>query len=338
MVPRPTHLLTIRLLLIVLAMECCKRIGNATALFAVIASMAACETNRPDGTTMPVIWEPAIGLNESLPQGVRIYTGHNEELPLQAWYVRIDEPAPHISTRVVISDDVEDNRETVSSFAHDLGACVVVNGGYFRMDRTPASHVGLVVTGGALVWPATRSVVRDSVSYETTRAAIGFTELGDVQIAWASTRNDTVYAWPDPPPHSPGKPARPLDYDHAQTWDIVYALAAGPALVVDGRVQVTSDQEVFFGTSIPEVHPRTAAGRTSNGTLIVMVVDGRQSVSRGVSLQELAAMMRDVGAVDALNLDGGGSSTLVVNGVLLNRPTGGVFQREVMSALATFCE
>jgi exopolysaccharide biosynthesis protein len=269
---------------------------------------------------------------------VRIYTGHNEELPLRAWYVRIDEPAPHISTRVVLSDDPEDNRETVSSFAHDLGACVVVNGGYFRMDLTPASHVGLVVTGGSVVWPATRSVVRDSISYETTRAAIGFMDGGDIQVAWATTRNDTVYSWPDPPAHSPGKPAQPLDYDDARVWDVLYALAAGPALVVDGRVQVSTHQEVFFGTSIPEVHPRTAAGRTGDGELIVMVVDGRQAVSRGVSLQELAAMMRDVGAVDALNLDGGGSSTLVVNGVLLNRPTGGVFQREVMSALATFCE
>ncbi len=45
-------------------MEGCKRIGNTTALFAAIAGMAACETDRPDGTTMPVIWEPAIGLYE----------------------------------------------------------------------------------------------------------------------------------------------------------------------------------------------------------------------------------------------------------------------------------
>jgi exopolysaccharide biosynthesis protein len=48
--------------------------------------------------------------------------------------------------------------------------------------------------------------------------------------------------------------------------------------------------------------------------------------------------MRDAGAVDALNLDGGGSSTMVVQGVRLNRPTGYDVEREVMSALATFCE
>jgi len=136
----------------------------------------------------------------------------------------------------------------------------------------------------------------------------------------------------------PGRPAQPLDYDKAEIWQVLDAVAAGPAIVVGGRVRVMSNQEVFFGTSIPEVHPRTAAGRTRDGALILMVVDGRQAVSRGVSLEELAAMMVDVGAVEALNLDGGGSSTLVVNGVLMNRPTGGVFQREVMSALATFCE
>jgi exopolysaccharide biosynthesis protein len=68
-----------------------------------------------------------------------------------------------------------------------------------------------------------------------------------------------------------------------------------------------------------------------------MVVDGRQPESRGVRLDELAQLMHDVGAVDALNLDGGGSSALVVHGTLLNRPQGLPLQREVMSALVTTC-
>ena len=57
----------------------------------------------------------------------------------------------------------------------------------------------------------------------------------------------------------------------------------------------------------------------------------------GVNLQELAEIMVNLGAADALNLDGGGSATLIVKGVLLNRPTGGTSQREVMSALVTTC-
>ena len=66
-----------------------------------------------------------------------------------------------------------------------------------------------------------------------------------------------------------------------------------------------------------------------------MVVDGRQVKSRGVNLEELAGLMRQVGAFEAMNLDGGGSSTLVVVNRLINRPTGGTFQRQVMSAVAT---
>jgi exopolysaccharide biosynthesis protein len=108
-------------------------------------------------------------------------------------------------------------------------------------------------------------------------------------------------------------------------------------LVADGRIRISIDEEVFFGSSIPNTHPRTAAGRTRDGLLILLVVDGRQPESRGVNLRELAEIMLDLGAVDALNLDGGGSATLVVNGTLLNRPTGGTSQREVMSALVTTC-
>jgi exopolysaccharide biosynthesis protein len=65
-----------------------------------------------------------------------------------------------------------------------------------------------------------------------------------------------------------------------------------------------------------------------------MVVDGRQASSRGVYLQELAVMMDNLDCVEAINLDGGGSSGMVVNGKILNRPTGITMQREVMSAIA----
>ena len=68
-----------------------------------------------------------------------------------------------------------------------------------------------------------------------------------------------------------------------------------------------------------------------------MIVDGRQRNSRGVTLTELSDLMKAVGAVDAINLDGGGSSTLVVGNTLLNRPTGGTFQREIVSAIGITC-
>lgn len=282
-------------------------------------------------------WQPIDSLNAHLPAGVRVYAGRNDSLPLRAWYVSIDEPDPAITTRVVVSDDV-DRRESVSSFASDLDACVVANGGYFTMNRTPADHVGLLVHDHeVLANPSTR-FQRDSLTFEAIRAAIGFYPDGQIELGWATGHDGTVLRWTTPVPHAPDTPAPPPERQDALTWPVRDALGAGPALLVDGEIRVTTDEEVFFGTSIPKVHPRTAAGRTEDGTLILMVVDGRQPESRGVSLEELAELMQGVGAVDALNLDGGGSSSLVVHGTLLNRPAGDTLQREVMSALATYCD
>jgi exopolysaccharide biosynthesis protein len=286
---------------------------------------------------LPVQWEPVESLNKGLPNGVRVYEGFNSTLPLHAWYVYIDQKQPGVAVRVVVSDDRTDNRETVSDFAKDLGACVVVNGGFFRNDLTPSKHVGLLVSDGSIIKPATNSILNNSKRYHTARAAIGFKEGGDVDIAWVTTHDNKLYQWPEPPDHHPGQPAGPRNYQNAKEWKVRDAIGAGPALVVDGNVHVTSDEEAFFAKSFKQANPRTAAGVTAGGALILLVVDGRQSDSRGATLDELSTLMHDLGAVEAINLDGGGSSTLVVNNVLVNRPTGGMFEREVMSAIAAFC-
>ena len=159
-------------------------------------------------------------------------------------------------------------------------------------------------------------------------------ERGRRRSVWRSTLSQSCY---------PARSATTAGVPHAvsrvpSVVPVLDAERCSPALLDDGRLRVTSDEEVFFGTSIPAVHPRTAAGITADGALILMVVDGRQDESRGVSLEELAVLMRDAGAADALNLDGGGSSTLVVDGILINRPAGYQVEREVMSAVAVFCE
>lgn len=283
-------------------------------------------------------WEPIDSLNADLPAGVRVFAGVNEELPLRAWYVRVDEPDPRLVTRVAVSDDPVDRRETVSDFARQLGACVAVNGGYFAMDQTPSRHRGLLLADGTLWEPPTPSIIWDTLRYETARAALGFSDDDAVEIAWVASRRDTLFAWAEPPPHQSGQPADPLRRADATIWEVRDALAAGPRLVAAGEVRVSLEEEGFFGSYLREAHPRTAAGITADGALILMVVDGRQGDSRGATLDELAGLLLQVGAVDALNLDGGGSSALVVNGTLVNRPTGGTSEREVMSALVTFCE
>lgn len=300
--------------------------------------LVACSSETTIHMATPAVdWQPVDSLNARLPDGLAVYEGVDASWPLKAWYIHAQISKSQIEAQVLISDDAQDLRETVSSFARDEGACAAVNAGYFVMNRTPSRHVGLLYIDGNLHEPATPSVVRDSLRYPIARAAIGFTEDGAPDIAWASTRDGLLYAWSEPVANQPGSPVDSLNYATAEVWPMRDAVAAGPALVMDGRVHVTTYEEVFFGTSIPQTHPRSAAGITRKGDLILMVVDGRQPASRGVTLKELAELMRERGAVEALNLDGGGSSTLVVNNVLMNRPTGSEFEREVMSALAIFC-
>lgn len=100
----------------------------------------------------------------------------------------------------------------------------------------------------------------------------------------------------------------------------VQTLSFGPALVENGSVSVDSNDEV--GRAMAS-NPRTAIGVKSDGSYLFVVSDGRTSESEGLSLKELADFMKTLGAETAYNLDGGGSSTMVFNGSVVNTPTGG---------------
>jgi hypothetical protein len=121
-----------------------------------------------------------------------------------------------------------------------------------------------------------------------------------------------------------------------RSWDnVVEAVGGGPCLLKNGQPSVDAAEENFKPSFSTTRHPRTAAGVTSAGELILVTVDGRQSISQGVSLAEMAALMKKLGAVDAINLDGGGSTTLSAKGVLINSPSDGA-ERPVADALLIY--
>jgi hypothetical protein len=110
------------------------------------------------------------------------------------------------------------------------------------------------------------------------------------------------------------------------------AVGGGPDLVrefadISGKypkVMVDGEAQGFAKAAFVEKrHPRSAVGRTKEGDLWFVVVDGRQKMSVGASLVELATIMRRLGCVEAINLDGGGSSCLNLFGLALNRPSDG---------------
>ena len=204
------------------------------------------------------------------------------------------------------------------------------------IDREPTQHVGLLKTDGILEEPASPSIIRDDSRYFINRGAFGIKKDGTVDIAWCSTKNDSIFEWQEPLQNRPGLPKNSLPFDQAKYWHVRDAIHAGPVLIANGMIDVTVEEEVFFNTPIAGVQPRSAIGYTKENELILMVVDGRQPDSRGVYLEELAIMMKQFNCIEALNLDGGGSSAMVADSRLLNRPGGRTFQREVMSAIGIF--
>ena len=98
-------------------------------------------------------------------------------------------------------------------------------------------------------------------------------------------------------------------------WQV---LTFGPALINGGQVTVSSSDEV--GRAMTS-NPRTAIGQISEGHYLRVVSDGRTKESTGLSLRQLAELMQSLGAQIAYNLDGGGSSTMVFQGRVVNNPT-----------------
>ena len=121
--------------------------------------------------------------------------------------------------------------------------------------------------------------------------------------------------------------------DYGNFDDAVHIIGVGPRLVMGGQVYVTADEEKFPSDIRVGRAPRAAFGVTVYGDYIFAVVDGRQSHSRGCTLQEWAdILVNQFGAVDAINLDGGGSAELIVHDRVVNSPSDGK-ERAVASAL-----
>jgi Phosphodiester glycosidase len=104
---------------------------------------------------------------------------------------------------------------------------------------------------------------------------------------------------------------------------------------VNGRYRLTAGGEIVVpaGTgSFFDRNPRTIAGTTRDGKIVLATIDGRQTTSVGTTMDETAAVAHALGLRDAINLDGGGSTTMSVRGALINQPSGGT-QRPVGDAL-----
>ena len=191
--------------------------------------------------------------------------------------------------------------------------------------RAPRAGFHAVVRGGVVGALGRRAIPRDGSVLAGTGEAARY--LRDAAVAGAGVQHDLALE----------APRGPLA-DEA----LAGIVGGGPRLLAGGRIRVRAAAEGFsplsapwfYGSFVAARHPRTLAGLRSDGTLLLVAVDGRRAGwSAGVTLPEAARVMRTLGARDALNLDGGGSTAMTVRGRVISRPSDPTGERPVSDAL-----
>ncbi|HEY9885727.1 MAG TPA: phosphodiester glycosidase family protein [Vampirovibrionales bacterium] len=125
-----------------------------------------------------------------------------------------------------------------------------------------------------------------------------------------------------------------LSWNSTPDWSrMKHVIGGGPYLISKGQIVLNEELEHFTNSSgVLKVAPRTAIGITKPGNLIWLTADGRQKDSVGLDLYELASLMKEIGIYEAMNLDGGGSTSMILDGEIVNSPSGGSL-RSVSTAL-----
>ncbi len=124
-------------------------------------------------------------------------------------------------------------------------------------------------------------------------------------------------------------------FDPVPPFDPDFVLGGGPVLLRGG--ETAADAGEYAASFRLQRHPRTVVGARADGQLVLVTVDGRQpGLSVGMTIAELTALMAEFGCSEAINLDGGGSTTMVIRGKVVNHPSDPGGERSVGDALLVF--
>ena len=173
--------------------------------------------------------------------------------------------------------------EATSSMATNNNAILAVNGDYYGADRS-----GYVIKNGV--------IYRNTVRSESEYPDLAVYKDGSFKIIYETE----------------------VTAEELLADGVVNLFAFGPSLIENGEISVDQNTEVRQAMT---KNPRTAIGIVDKNHYILVVSDGRTNESEGLSLYELAEVLKEYGVTTAYNLDGGGSSTMYFNGNIVNNPT-----------------
>lgn len=270
-----------------------------------------------------------------LPKGFHVYktTDSLEGKPNIAFYAI----AKLKSKKLDFTTDTTLNRRLTPAkfYERNNKPLLVVNGTFFSFETN--QNLNIVIKDDKIVSYNVRRIRQraDTSKFQNeniVRGGFGISKRRKADIAWlvADTSADLVRSWQVPVPNTnvydstkSGLPSR--------AWKMRTAIGGGPVLVQNNAVSVSNEQErMFTGKAIMDKHPRTLIGYTADGKVIVMVIQGRTpGVAEGATLTQSAMLMADLGCVEALNLDGGGSSCMLINGKQTITPSDKGLERPV---------
>lgn len=286
-------------------------------------------------------WINVDSLYQPLPSSIHVYktTTLLDGKPNIAYYVTADLRNKQIEFTTAVGNG---KRYTPTQYFEQDGASplLVMNTTFFEFVRN--SNLNVVIQNGQLLAYQQHSIAgrgKDTLTYRHPfGSAIGITKKRKADIAWLYTDTAARYAYASQQPiaffkDSVADPSASfmLQKGPFKKWKMQTAVGGGPVLVQNGMIKITNNEEIkFAGKAIDDKHPRSAMGYTADGQLIFLAVEGRfPGKAEGATLTQLAQMLKDIGCTEALNLDGGGSSCLLINDRQTIQPSDKEGQRAV---------
>ena len=265
---------------------------------------------------------PALGAGERIADGVVLYRLDDRGLldpagPVAVQALRID--AVKVSLEMGLAEDRVPAREGVQQIALRRGAIAAVNGGFFALDD--GRPIAMLKAGGRLLGTTRRP--RGAVAMTDRHGGVRllFDRVSVGTTTETKRHRDPVYET------RLGSPAK----EWARARD---AVSGAGLLVLDGRVFDDWHEEGLSPAFDTTRHPRTMVGVDADHAIWLVTIDGRQpAISLGMTFTELQTLARRLGLRSALNLDGGGSTTMVAGGRIVNHPSDPTGPRPVSDAL-----
>ncbi len=282
-------------------------------------------------------WQNVDSLFQPLPSSVHVYktTDLLDGKPNIAYYMEADLMDKKLDFTV---DTTYKRRLTPSKFYEKNDKpLLVVNTTFFSFATN--QNLNVVIKNKKLVSYNIHTINgrgKDTFTYRhTLGSAIGISKKREADVAWlfADSTMNKAYGmqWPfgvlkdslNQHDFSFYKYQTSLINGHQGVliptltkWKMQTAVGGGPVLLQRGGIKISNEEELkFAGKAIEDKHPRTAMGYTRDNKLIILVIEGRNpGKAEGSTLTQEAQIFKDIGCWEALNLDGGGSSCMLING------------------------